>query len=67
MCGGLAAGDHETRQAAGEYTGSPYWDGQGRKYLGDTSNVLCPGGRGYTAKAWLGLKNAILEAHWKRR
>lgn len=38
-----------------------------RKYLGDTSDVLCPGGRGTDCEAWLGLKNAILEGHWKRR
>lgn len=44
MCGGLSAGDHETRQGAGGYTSCALWDGQRRKYLGDTSNVLWPGG-----------------------
>lgn len=56
MCGGLSAGDHETRQAAQEYTSRPYWDGRGRKYLGDTSNVLCPGGRGTDCKGQAGLE-----------
>lgn len=56
MCGGLSAGDHETRQAAQEYPGRPYWDGEGRKYLGDTSNVLCPGGRGTDCEGLAGLE-----------
>lgn len=53
---GLSAGDHETRQAAERYTSSPYRDGEGRKYLGDTSNVLCPCGRGTGCEGLAGLE-----------